>query len=67
MTSFSSFSPFTSAAIEWLSANWRIVGGLMGALPHNPRQNVQLGPPLLLLPEQVTLLLNKGWLFLALR
>lgn len=53
--------PFISAAIEWLNANWRIVGGLMGALPQSPRQNVQLGLPLLLLPEQVALLLNKGW------
>ncbi|ETE63955.1 tRNA-splicing endonuclease subunit Sen34 [Ophiophagus hannah] len=38
----------------------RIVGVLVGALPRKPRQNVRLGLPLELLPEEVRLLLDKG-------
>ena len=51
---------FTLSGIQFLRHEWRIVGGLIGALPRQPRQNSQLGPPLLLLPEEVALLLNKG-------
>lgn len=51
---------FTLSAIQVLRHEWRIVGGLIGALPNRPRQNSQLGLPLLLLPEEVALLLNKG-------
>ncbi|XP_070586230.1 tRNA-splicing endonuclease subunit Sen34 [Erythrolamprus reginae] len=38
----------------------RIVGVLVGALPRKPRQNVRLGLPLELLPEEARLLLDKG-------
>ncbi|XP_007432205.1 tRNA-splicing endonuclease subunit Sen34 [Python bivittatus] len=38
----------------------RIVGVLVGALPRKPRQNVRLGLPLELLPEEARLLLEKG-------
>lgn len=38
----------------------RIVGSLLGCLPQAPRQNQQLGLPLLLQPEEVTLLIEKG-------
>lgn len=45
---------------ERLSSQWRVVGGRIGANPHNPRQNSDLGLPLLLHPEEVELLCNKG-------
>ncbi|KAL5013555.1 hypothetical protein ScPMuIL_007825 [Solemya velum] len=38
----------------------RIVGKLIGCLPRAPRQNVYLGLPLELLPEETSLLLDKG-------
>ncbi|XP_042331795.1 tRNA-splicing endonuclease subunit Sen34 [Sceloporus undulatus] len=38
----------------------RIVGTLVGALARKPRQNVRLGLPLQLLPEEARLLLDKG-------
>ena len=37
-----------------------MVGGLVGALPLQPRQSGQLGLPLLLAPEETSLLLDKG-------
>ena len=39
---------------------YRIVGVLVGCLPRNPRQNIHLGLPLQLMPEELSLLLNKG-------
>ncbi|KAI8509231.1 tRNA-splicing endonuclease subunit Sen34 [Branchiostoma belcheri] len=48
-----------SAACE-LREQHRIVGAFVGALPRLPRQNVRLGRPLQLMPEETTLLLNKG-------
>lgn len=48
--------------IEWLRTRWHLAGGgEIGALPSSPRQNDRLGLPLLLLPEEVSLLLDKGW------
>ncbi|XP_033727820.1 tRNA-splicing endonuclease subunit Sen34-like isoform X2 [Pecten maximus] len=38
----------------------RIVGNRIGCLPRYPRQNNFLGLPLYLMPEEVSLLLNKG-------
>ncbi|XP_015269919.1 PREDICTED: tRNA-splicing endonuclease subunit Sen34 [Gekko japonicus] len=38
----------------------RIVGTLVGALPRKPRQNMRLGLPLQLLPEEARLLAEKG-------
>ena len=37
-----------------------MVGSLVGALPLHPRQNSQLGLPLVLLPEETTLMREKG-------
>ncbi|XP_042884175.1 tRNA-splicing endonuclease subunit Sen34-like [Penaeus japonicus] len=41
--------------------NYRIVGNLVGALPRNPHQVQVLGLPLQLMPEEVTLLIEKGF------
>lgn len=38
----------------------RVLGGLIGAHPIQPRQNQQLGLPLILSPEEVSLLRNRG-------
>ena len=46
--------------VEKLRDSWRIVGGLIGAHPHQPRQNAKLSLPFLLLPEEVSLLLELG-------
>jgi tRNA-splicing endonuclease subunit Sen34 len=43
-----------------LREEWRIVGSLVGALSRFPRQNNHLGLPLQLMPEETTLLLEKG-------
>ncbi|KAG7167783.1 tRNA-splicing endonuclease subunit Sen34-like [Homarus americanus] len=40
---------------------YRIVGYLVGALPRHPHQSTMMGLPLKLLPEEVTLLLEKGF------
>ncbi|XP_077397404.1 tRNA-splicing endonuclease subunit Sen34 [Festucalex cinctus] len=37
-----------------------LVGALLGSLPRTPRQNVRLGRPLLLLPEEERLLGQRG-------
>ncbi|XP_041361172.1 tRNA-splicing endonuclease subunit Sen34-like [Gigantopelta aegis] len=44
-----------------LRAECRVVGTLVGSLPRAPRQNIHLGLPLQLMPEEVTLLLRKGF------
>lgn len=46
--------------VVWLRREWRVVGSLVGALPLHPRQNSQLGLPLILQPEEATLLREKG-------
>ena len=38
----------------------KIIGSMIGALPSQPRQSTMLGMPLLLLPEETTLLMEKG-------
>ncbi|XP_076456632.1 tRNA-splicing endonuclease subunit Sen34-like [Babylonia areolata] len=43
-----------------LREHHRVVGVLVGCLPRHPRQNLHLGLPLQLLPEELTLLLDKG-------
>lgn len=48
------------ADVSYLRDKWRIVGGLIGALPSQPRQNAQLGLPLNLMPEETTLLMESG-------
>ena len=48
------------ADVAYLRDKWRIIGGLIGALPSQPRQNTQLGLPLKLMPEEATLLMETG-------
>lgn len=45
---------------DWqkLREEHRIVGALVGCLAHLPRQDLFLGLPMVLLPEEVTLLLD---------
>lgn len=40
---------------------FRIIGCLVGGLPRNPHQSSMMGLPLKLMPEEVTLLLEKGF------
>jgi len=47
-----------------LRTKYRIVGSLVGLLPKNPLQNIFSSLPLLLLPEEVSLLLEKGFIYL---
>ena len=51
---------FYTADAVWLRREWRVVGSLVGALPLHPRQNSQLGLPLVLLPEETTLMREEG-------
>jgi len=53
------YSVYTIDASK-LREEHHVVGTLVGCLPRLPRQNISLGLPLQLLPEEVTLLLNKG-------
>src|ERR1700722_4551922 len=46
--------------IAKLRSEHRICGILTGTLPHLSQQNVFLGPPLVLMPEEVVLLVEKG-------
>ena len=48
------------ADVYKLRVDWRVPGSLVGALPLQPRQSGLLGLPLLLAPEEVSLLLDKG-------
>ena len=58
MTSVTKY--FNLTDVVYLREKWRIIGGLIGALPSHPRQNAQLGLPLKLMPEETTLLLEMG-------
>lgn len=52
--------------VHRLRVQFRVVGGVVGALPLQPRQNCQLGLPLLLMPEEVYVLREEGeWLLLT--
>lgn len=46
--------------IATLRSKYHICGILTGTLPHLSQQNVFLGIPLVLLPEEVVLLVEKG-------
>ena len=46
--------------ITWLRATHHILGVLIGTLPQFPQQNVFLGLPLELMPEEARLLVEKG-------
>ena len=48
-----------------LRRSHRIVGNFVGALPCQPHQNIWLGLPLELLPEETTLLLEQGVVYLT--
>ncbi|XP_049784503.1 tRNA-splicing endonuclease subunit Sen34 isoform X2 [Schistocerca cancellata] len=52
---------FVWNADDWLTLReqHRIIGNLIGCLPHMPRQETFLGLPLELLPEEATLLVEK--------
>ncbi|XP_060820529.1 tRNA-splicing endonuclease subunit Sen34 [Bombus pascuorum] len=53
---------FIWSAEDWLKLrkDYRIIGELIGCLPKKPRQDIFLGLPLLLQPEEVSLLLEKN-------
>ncbi|KAK4514346.1 uncharacterized protein ATC70_001939 [Mucor velutinosus] len=52
---------FDAKDVEQLRTKYRIVGALNGTLPQLPLQNTFYGLPLMLLPEEVELLVNRGW------
>ena len=43
-----------------LGAQHHVMGSLVGVLPTHQRQNNVLGLPLLLMPEEITLLVEEG-------
>lgn len=45
--------------IAQLRSKYKICGILTGTLPQHAQQNVFLGPPLVLMPEEVVFLVNK--------
>ncbi|KAL8996837.1 MAG: hypothetical protein Q9169_003739 [Polycauliona sp. 2 TL-2023] len=51
--------------VTWLRRTHDILGVFIGSLPQSPQQNVFLGLPLELQPEEVTLLVEKGLAFIA--
>ncbi|KAL8698999.1 MAG: hypothetical protein Q9224_001605 [Gallowayella concinna] len=51
--------------VTWLRRNHNILGVFIGSLPQSPQQNVFLGLPLELQPEEVTLLVEKGLAYIA--
>jgi tRNA-splicing endonuclease subunit Sen34 len=53
-------TPAFSEEVYTLRAKYNITGSLIGTLPSASQQNVFLGLPLLLLPEEVVLLVSKG-------
>ena len=56
----SRLTPRPGADLAVLRAQHHICGVLAGTLPHLAQQNVFLGMPLVLLPEEVVLLVQKG-------
>ncbi|XP_037790447.1 tRNA-splicing endonuclease subunit Sen34-like isoform X2 [Penaeus monodon] len=50
---------------DLIRRDYRIVGNLVGALPRNPHQVQMLGLPLQLMPEEVTLLIEKDFVKLV--
>lgn len=63
MISISSNSYIYLYILDWLKLrrDYRIIGELIGCLPKKPRQDILSGLPLLLQPEEVTLLLEKSF------
>lgn len=58
----SSSNVFVWNAEDWLKLrrDYRIIGELIGCLPKKPRQDILSGLPLMLQPEEVSLLLEKN-------
>ncbi|CEP12273.1 hypothetical protein [Parasitella parasitica] len=52
---------FDAKDVHLLRTKYRVVGALNGTLPQFPLQNTFYGLPLILLPEEVELLVNRGW------
>ncbi|CAO3628922.1 unnamed protein product [Cunninghamella blakesleeana] len=52
---------FNTEDVKRLRCDYHIVGSLQGTLARFPLQNSFYGLPLLLLPEEVVLILKKGW------
>lgn len=51
---------FDIKAIAWLRRNHNICGVFIGTLPQNPSQNVFMGLPMEIMPEEAQLLLDRG-------
>ncbi|KAK3773147.1 hypothetical protein RRG08_013734 [Elysia crispata] len=56
--SHGSFFLWDAEDVQMLREECRIVGKLVGCLPRAPRQNIQLGLPLQLMPEEAKLLVD---------
>ncbi|KAJ3299201.1 tRNA-splicing endonuclease subunit [Borealophlyctis nickersoniae] len=54
-----------AGAVLELRSRYHIVGALVGTLPRMPLQNTFYGLPLSLMPEEVTLLLERGYVHLV--
>ena len=52
--------PCRRADIAVIRTEYRVCGTLLGTLPHLSQQNVFLGVPLVLQPEEAVLLVDKG-------
>ena len=51
--------------VTWLRKTYHILGVLVGTLPQIPQQNVFLGLPLELMPEEAKLLSEKGFAYIV--
>lgn len=51
---------YRRADIAVIRTEYRVCGTLLGTLPHLSQQNVFLGVPLVLQPEEAVLLVDKG-------
>jgi len=52
--------PCRRADIAVIRTDYRVCGTLLGTLPHLSQQNVFLGVPLVLQPEEAVFLVDKG-------
>jgi len=56
---------YDADVITYIRREYHILGVLVGTLPHVPQQNVFLGLPLELMPEEARLLVEKGVAFVV--
>ncbi|KAL9610733.1 MAG: hypothetical protein Q9167_004596 [Letrouitia subvulpina] len=56
---------YDAATVTWLRSTHHILGVLIGTLPKFPQQNIFLGLPWELQPEEVRLLVEKGVAYIA--